>query len=496
MNRILALLFTGFLFASFLIRTEAQTVKKVMTLDEVIKVAEEQSPSALMAKHRFRASYWQYRSFKAQYLPSLTLTGTVPDFFNGLERVWDSRDTAWKYFATNTISSSSSLSLSQAIGPLGTVISLSSDLTLFKDIEKNLPVNYITNPVSININQPIRRYNTLKWQAKIEPLRYEMAKKDYLNSMEEVHMSAVQNFFMLALAQINKQIAEMNYSNADTLYRIAQGRYQLGTIAEDDLLQMQLSFLNAETARKQAEMNLRDRQIRLASFLGYNENVEIELVIPSEIPNLQVDAQEVLELALKNNPDIISQRINTLNAQSSLAQARTSRGVTATLIASIGFKQQNTDFLQAYQNLSQSQRVRIGLTIPIVDWGQAKGRYKMALSSLELAEVQEKQALSNFQQNLFLDVAQFNLQADQVAIAAKSDTVAMRRYEVTKARFLIGKISVLDLNDADARKDTNRRAYIQALQQYWTYFYNIRALTLYDFLNRKPIEVDFKKLLL
>ncbi|HQG56934.1 MAG TPA: TolC family protein, partial [Bacteroidales bacterium] len=264
----------------------------------------------------------------------------------------------------------------------------------------------------------------------------------------------------------------------------------------DDLLQMQLSFLNAETARKQAEMNLRDRQIRLASFLGYNENVEIELIIPSEIPNLQVDTQEVLELALKNNPDIINQRINTLNAQSSLAQARTNRGLTATMIASIGFKQQNTDFLQAYQNLSQSQRVRIGLTIPILDWGQAKGRYKMALSSLELAEVQEKQAMSNFQQNLFLDVAQFNLQAEQVAIAAKSDTVAMRRYEVTKARFLIGKISVLDLNDADARKDTNRRAYIQALQQYWTYFYNIRALTLYDFINRKPIEVDFEKLLL
>ncbi|MBP8959907.1 MAG: TolC family protein [Bacteroidales bacterium] len=483
------------ILASFLQNTEAQTEKKILTFDEVIKLAEENSPSALMAKHRFRASYWQYRSFKAQYLPSLTLTGTTPEFFNGLEKVWNSQTDEWKYVATNTISGTGTLSLSQAIGPLGTVISLSSDLTLYKDIEKKLPVNYITNPVSININQPIRRYNTLKWQAKIEPLRYEMAKKDFLNSIEEVHMNTVQNFFMLALAQINKQIAEMNYSNADTLYRIAQGRYQLGTIAEDDLLQMQLSFLNAETARKQADMNLRDRQIRLASFLGYNENVEIELIIPSEIPDLQLDVQEVLNLALVNNPDLMNQRINTLNAQSNLAQARVSRGLNATLFASIGFKQQNTDFAQAYQNLSNSQRVRVGLTLPILDWGQAKGRYQMAKSSLELAEVQEKQEMSNFQQNLFLDVAQFNLQKDQVTIAAKSDTVAMRRYEVTKARFLIGKISVLDLNDADSRKDTNRRAYIQSLQSYWSYFYNIRALTLYDFINRKPIETDFEKVL-
>lgn len=492
-NRLIV--FAAFLSAYFIQYTEAQTVKKVLTFDEVIRLSEDQSPSALIAKHRFRASYWQYRSFKAQYLPSLTLSGTAPDFNNGLEKVYNSQTDQYVYRAKSTVSTTSSLSLSQAIGPLGTVISLSSDLTLYKDIEKKLPINYITNPVSININQPIRRYNTLKWQAKIEPLRYEMARKDFLNSIEEVHMNAVQNFFMLALAQINKQIAEMNYSNADTLYRIAQGRYQLGTIAEDDLLQMQLSFLNAETAKKQADMNLRDRQIRLASFLGFNENVEIELIIPSEIPNLQVDMQEVLNLALANNPDIINQRINTFNAQSNLAQARNSRGVTATMFASVGFNQQNNDLIQAYNNLSNSQRVRIGFTLPIIDWGQGRGKYKMALSSLELAEVQEKQAMSNFQQNLFLDVAQFNLQKDQVAIAAKSDTVAMRRYEVTKARFLIGKISVLDLNDADSRKDANRRAYIQSLQQYWNYFYNIRALTLYDFINRKPIETDFEKLL-
>ena len=52
------------------------------------------------------------------------------------------------------------------------------------------------------------------------------------------------------------------------LYRLHKGRYDLGTIAEDELLQMQLSWLNAETARKQADMNLRDREIRLRSFPG------------------------------------------------------------------------------------------------------------------------------------------------------------------------------------------------------------------------------------
>ncbi|NLA48300.1 MAG: TolC family protein, partial [Bacteroidales bacterium] len=42
---------------------------RVLTLDQVIRLAEEQSPLALMAKHRFRASYWQYRTYVAQYRP-------------------------------------------------------------------------------------------------------------------------------------------------------------------------------------------------------------------------------------------------------------------------------------------------------------------------------------------------------------------------------------------------------------------------------------------
>ena len=474
----------------------AQELKK-LTFDEVIKLSEEQSPQSLMAKHRFRASYWQFRSYQAQFRPSLTLRGTAPNYTNGFSKEYNSTTGQYDYVPINIINSSSTLSLSQAIGLTSTTISLQAGLNHLYDFEQNStqPRQYNVSPFSINLTQPIRQYNTLKWQRKIEPVKYDAAKKTYLANIESVHMSAVQNFFSLALAQINKQIAEMNFSNSDTLYRIARGRYNLGTISEDELLQMELSYLNAQTARKEADMNLRDREIRLRSFLGFNENVRLELIIPSDIPSLQVDVKEVLDLAMANNPDLITQQINVLNAQSSVAQARASMGLNASLTASLGLSQTGSDFMTALQNPNQTQTVAVGFTVPILDWGRGRGNFKMAQSSLELAQVQAKQTLVDFQQNLFLDVEQFNLQKNQVAIAAKSDTVAMKRFEVTKQRFLIGKIAILDLNDADTRKDQNRRAYIQSLQNYWNYFYNLRNLTLFDFINRKPLGTEYEKLL-
>jgi outer membrane protein TolC len=474
-------------------RIDAQEVKK-LTLQEVIKLSEEQSPNALIAKHRFRNSYWMYRTFVAQYRPSLTLTGTTPEYSNSYDKVWNSQTSSYDYFATNTLSNLGSLSLSQNIGFTGGAISLNSDLTIFNDFENDTR-KYITAPLSVGLTQPLFRYNALKWQKKTEPLKYDAARKTFLSNIESVHQQAVMNFFFLAQAQINKQIAEMNYSNADTLFRIAQGRYQLGTIAEDELLQMQLSWLNSETARKQADMNLRDREIRLRSFLGFNDNVRLELIIPTEIPALQLSTQEVFDLAMANNPEILNQQLTILTAQSNVAQAKSEKGLNANLVASFGLRDQDPDFEQAYRDPNQQQRIRVGFTLPILDWGLGRGRYKMAQSSLELAQVQSKQAIVDFQQNLYLDVEQFNLQKNQVEIAAKSDTVAMKRYEVTKQRFLIGKIAVLDLNDADSRKDQNKRAYLQSLQDYWNYFYNIRNLTLFDFINKKPLETDYDKLI-
>jgi outer membrane protein len=471
----------------------AQELKR-LTLDDVIKLAEENSPMALMAKHRFRASYWQYRTFKAEYRPSLTLTGTTPYYSTAFERVWNSQDNKWDYKSTNVLRNLGSLALSQNIGLTGGTISLNSDLTLENDFERDTR-NYITVPVSIGLTQPLFRYNSLRWQKKTEPLKYTAAKQTFLSNVEAVHTQAVQNFFSLALAQSNKQIAEMNYANADTLYEIAQGRYKLGTIAENELLELQLTWLNTETARKEAEMNLRDREIRLKSFLGFNENVRLELILPTEIPELQVNSQEVLDMAKANNPEILNQELTVLTAQSSVAQAKAERGLNANLMASFGTRDQDSNFDLAYKNSNQQQNIRLGITVPILDWGLGRGKYKMAQSSLELAQVTRDQALVDFEQNLILDAEQFNLQRAQVLVAAKSDTVAMRMYEVTKQRFLIGKIAILELNNADTKKDQNRRAFIQALQNYWSYFYNVRSLALYDFLNRKPLETEFEKLL-
>ena len=102
---------------------------------------------------------------------------------------------------------------------------------------------------------------------------------------------------------------------------------------------------------------------------------------------------------------------------------------------------------------------------------------------------------TDFQLNVRKLVKQFNLQAQRVRIAARTDRTAQRRAEVARRLYLLGKSSVLDLNASISEKDSARRNYIAALNEYWSLFYTLRSLTLHDFEHDRPLEEDLERLL-
>ncbi|KPL10769.1 MAG: hypothetical protein AMS26_21130 [Bacteroides sp. SM23_62] len=487
-------LFFLLLIAGFSFTGSAQVQTLHLTLDDVIRIAREQSIMAIRAKHRFRGSYWEYRTHKAKFRPSLTLEGTLPDLNRSIDKITlpDGSDAfVERSLANYTVSAF----LTQNIAPTGGSIFMSSEMQridLLRDDETT--TNYLSTPVSIGLRQPIKAHNSFRWERKIEPLKYEAAQKSYVESLENVNIRAVNYFFDLALAQVNLQIARLNYANNDTLYQIAKGRFNIGTIAENELLQLELAFLTSSTDLNEAGIQLEINKFQLRSFLGYNENVDIELIVPAEIPELEVDVAQALEHAHANNPTIIDLQRQLLEADASVAEAKAERGLQADLFASFGLTQQSPVIASVYQGTQDQERLRIGLEVPILDWGLAKGRFKMAQSNQEVTRTNAMQDEIDFDQNVMLQVMQFNLQDDQLRIAAKSDTVAQMRYNVTKQRFYIGKIDVTDLNIALTERDDATRRYLTALQNYWNYFFNIRRLTLYDFEKDLPLTENFEAL--
>jgi hypothetical protein len=175
------MIFSFVLFFILIYPSNAQQFKEQFTLSEVISIARNQSPQATLAKHRFRSSYWEYRTHVARFRPSLSLSGELVDYNKSFQREFvDDQEVFVPKHLNNTLMN---LFLDQSIGFTGGRLFINSSLNRFDELGRN-ETQYITTPVRIGYRQQTIKYNPLQWERKIEPLKYEEAKKNTSNGLK------------------------------------------------------------------------------------------------------------------------------------------------------------------------------------------------------------------------------------------------------------------------------------------------------------------------
>lgn len=463
-----------------------------LTLNDVIKLAQTQSPDILNARHSFRSRYWAYVSYKANYLPSLNFSSS-PSFNHSIAPITQPDGTI-SYRSQNVLQTNATLSIDQNVTFTGGTFSINTNLERLDDLNLN-NYSYSSTPVQISYRQSLFGYNHLKWNRKIEPLRYEEAKKDYVEALERIASDAVRRFFNLAMAQISLKNAQSNYDNARQTYEYAQGRYNIGTITESEMLQLEINMLSAETALMNSTLNLDDYVESLRSFLRLEETSTISLVIEDSISLMQVDPLLALEQAHLNSPDVISLERRFLESESNIANVKANNGINADLRLNFGLGKTSNQLKDVYKDLSNRQIVGLTISVPILDWGRRKGQVELAKSSRDIAQAQIEQDRKDFETQIIKTVRQFNLQPNALRIAQIQDQKAEKRSEVARNSYLAGKSSILDLNSAINDKDNAKRDYINAIYNYWSLYYALRMITLYDFEQNLPITEDYKLLI-
>ena len=484
------------LFAFFLVykggAVEPMEKTHVLTLDEAIMLARVQSVDAVVALNELKTAYWEYRTYRAELLPEVNFTATLPSYHKGYNS-YQQNDGSYTYVRNNYMQMNGQLSIDQNIWFTGGTLSLNTSLDFLRQMDGSSGNRFMSVPLALTLNQPVFGVNQTKWDRRIEPVRYAEAKAAFLSATEEVTMTTINYFFNLLLARENVAIARQNLENAEKLYEVAKAKRRMGQISENDVLQLQLNVLDARSSLTSNESALKSHMFTLRSFLALGENEELVPEVPDSVPEVRLEYADVLSKALANNSFAQNIRRRQLEADYEVAKAKGNMRE-ITLFAQVGFTGTDRRFDTAYRRLKDNQVVEIGFKIPILDWGKRRGQVKVAQSNREVTESKLRQESMNFNQNLFVLVEQFNNQQTQLHLADEADKIARKRYHTNVETFLVGKISTLDLNDSQSQKDEARRKHINELFYYWYYYYQLRSLTLWDFAAGTGIEADFEKI--
>jgi len=460
-----------------------------ISLEETIYESNQHSVDAMVAKNQYLSSYWEYRTYKASLLPEVLFNGTLPSYSKSYNRFQNS-DGSYTYVGNNYNLMDANISINQNIPLTGGTLSVITDMQRLDQLGSNATTQYMSAPVAVTLTQPVFGFNQMKWSQKIEPVKYKEAKAQLISQLETVTITAITYYFNLLLGEMNMKIAIQNYQNYERLYTIAQARQSIGQISESDLMQLKVLCLNAESNLTEANSALKASMFQLRSYLGYGENTVLVPSIPQSLTDLQLDYAKVLDLATNNG--VLTQDIllRQLEVSQSVSQAKANR-FSLNLYLSFGLSGQDSHISQAFNNQISSQVVSLGIQVPILDWGKRKGQVKMAESNRKVALSQIEKDKLDFSQNIFLLVQNFNNQSKQLTIADETDSIAQKRYEINVEAFTLGKIDVLNLNDSQSSKDEARRNYITQMSFLWLYYYQIRSLTLYDFVSNRDLNADY-----
>jgi outer membrane protein TolC len=451
------------------------------SLDEVIKLAREQSPYSKQAQTQKENSHWQYIYYKTNYNPQLRLSTGSSNYVNGYSQTLQP-DGSYKFRQSTNLTPNLNLGLVQPIKWTGGNISVNTNYGYINSVTPTTPKyeGWQSGLYNIQLNQPVFSYNPLRWDKKTKPILYEESKRQYVQTLEGISQQAASYFFNVLTAQVNEQIAAFNLANNDTINKIAQGRYNIGKISRDELLQIELQLLRSKQAEAQAKLDRQNAILALRSFIGLKDGENFSLILPEEIPLFALSEEEALGYAKKNRAEYIAFERRRIEANAAVAQTRGSL-YQANITASYGLNNAATTIPNLYNSPSQQQIGSVTFNVPLVDWGRRRSQMQTAYANKRLTDFIIAQDEVNFVQGVLTQVRKFELLRLNIEITKKSDAVALERYMVAQNRYLIGKIDITNLGIALNEKDAAKRNYLFALQSFWGDYYNLRALTLYDF---------------
>ncbi|WP_316758049.1 TolC family protein [Pedobacter aquatilis] len=465
----------------------AKTDTLKLNLPQVVEMAKANSIAAKQAVTVKETEYWKWRTFKSNYQPQLALEGILPGYTKTYTQVQQPNGSIL-FQPVHYDNSSLTLNFSQSIAATGGTIYGTTQLQRFDDFDRN-NVLYNGIPYGLGYTQPLLQFNSLKWDKKIEPLKFNESKQAFIETQEKISITVTEYFFDLLLAQVNLNIAELNYSNTKRILTIADTKFELGKISKNEILQLQLEVLNSQKAVGTSKRDVEIATLNLRSYTGIEGNDRIKLDMPAMVAQMSVATEKVLTEAFENRSDAIAFVRRLAEARRDVAKAKGENGLKATLSANLGFSNAANTAFDVYRNPKNQQSVQLQLSIPVMDWGRSKSRTKTAQANEQFITYAVEQDKQTFKQQIVTQVTLFNMMKEQIQLTDEAEKIAAEKYKIASERYVLGNLSITDLSIAFQENDRAKRDYVSSLRDFWGAYYQLRYLSLYDF--EKNVKITY-----
>ncbi len=360
-----------------------------LTLDDCIKLALANSPSAVSAQLGMQNAQVNLNLARSQFLP--TASAGFNSGYNMGSSVHD--------YGTSNVQASANLSLSGVT-----------------DLARNVRMKHL--------------------EVEQANLRFESIKNDLVRNVRK-------KYYALLAAQRTVEIRTQSREVYEDQYKRTAEYYRLGLRPKVDVTTAEVNLNNESLRLIRAKNAIKTASASLANTLGVTTSaiLQVEDDMSFDQPNLTLE--EAVKTAYENRPDVQSSALDLRLGDLKVSQAKA--GYFPTLSFSAGYtKSGETLYLD-----SENARVGVGLEIPLFNAFRTYNSVKQATLALENTRNDVRSLLNN----VFLEVQNAYIALDEAAesipLAELNAQKAKENMELARGRYNEGISDMIELKDAE-----------------------------------------------
>jgi outer membrane protein TolC len=472
---------------SALLTAPALIAQQPITLQQAIALAQQQGFAARAAQATRDAARYRDRVFYSRLLPQFSIGGTVPSYNRSIIPVTQP-DGSTLFKPQDQTNATLSATMSQKLPLLGGDFFVTSSLARLSVTGENSFHSWSSTPVTFGLRQELLRPNATAWDRREQPLRAELAERSYLEAREDIALATSNLFFDLYAARVALANQLRNVAVNDTLYTLNKGRFEVGKIGENDLLQSELALLRARTSLDGARLEYDRAAAALRLALNLPLDSPLEIAVTLVVPEFEPDTARAVAEALRNRASMSDVALQDVQSRRRVTEARLSNWAGASVSASYGYNATAPNASQVYSNLLNAQQFAVSVSLPLWQWGAHQEGVKAAQADRERTTSLAQSAVQQTTQDAHFAALQLAQARRNLLLSAKADTVAGKRFEVALNRYVIGRIAIDNLYLAQNEKDQALTQAVQSLRGYWQAYFRLRRLTLFDFATGEAIR--------
>ncbi len=387
---------------------------KVLTLEDSLQIAKENNLTIQSAEQNLKSAEAQISTARAVMLPRLAASGNYT-YFKDVQK-----------------------SVIQAAGGFGFPIpgeDMNSMSTSSPDNEADLiELEFGAHhnvQGTVSLTQPVFAWGRYYYGYQAAKLKYEAAQKELNAASNKLQLDVQEAFYRVLIAQEFVEVAEQGVTLVEKQLGIAQTSFDAGATTNFDVLRAKVQLANSESQLIRAKNSVKTAQNAYKTLLNLPLSEQISVEGSFEIPETQIQLDELIKLAFETRPEISQSQLNEQAGQKQLSVAKTRN------LPDLAFFSNYQ--ISHNERLTQMNRIwSLGLqvNIPIFDGFASRAGVQQSESVLAQLQLGTKQVRSTIEfevRNAYLALLEaktiINVQRETVAQAQESVRIATLQFE-------------------------------------------------------------------